>query len=230
MVPTGLTLGQVGIEDIAAVVVETGDEMPFGPSRGSPEVMRAVVLDELTNIVGQNLAGVSPPDWLTEIETSGLGLPDDCWNGDSLPVLIAEPVPNIGVVITPEFDLGIKNELFFDPKFTEDVFLDLRSDAMRGVTTAIVDREPLWILLVTIEQSKDSAAADLEDGGQMGKLDLLASIPSKKIPDLGVPEGLVKLFGHRYTSLQFWRYIPTFWRSPLLNFKCPKNSPLLKFK
>lgn len=151
MIPAGLPLDQVGIEEIAAVVVEAGDEIPLVAGQGSPEMAGAVMLDELSDIVGQNLAGGGSARRFAEIEASGLGLYDDRRHGEPQAVLIAEPVPDIGVVVGPQLDLGVLDELFFDPKLAKDVLLDLGRNAMRDAPASVSDRKRVGILFVALE-------------------------------------------------------------------------------
>jgi hypothetical protein len=97
---------------------------------------------------------------------------------------------------------------------------------MRGALPPVLDREGLRIGSEALEQSEDTAPADFKDGKQVADPDLSLEIPPKKIPDLGVSEGLVKLFRHDGSSIYAEGYIRPKNDSPLLNFISPQNSPL----
>jgi hypothetical protein len=52
MGPTGLRLNENGIKEESAIVIEGGDEIPLLLGRGCPEMMRGVMLDEFSGIMG----------------------------------------------------------------------------------------------------------------------------------------------------------------------------------
>jgi hypothetical protein len=52
MGPAGLCLEQNGIEHESAIVIQRSDQIPFLLRGGGPEVMRGVMLDQFTDIMG----------------------------------------------------------------------------------------------------------------------------------------------------------------------------------
>ena len=52
MGPAGLFLDQNGIEHEPAIIIQGSDEVPFFLGSGCPEMMRGVMLDQLSDITG----------------------------------------------------------------------------------------------------------------------------------------------------------------------------------
>jgi hypothetical protein len=52
MGPTGLCLEQNGIEHESAIIIQRSDQIPFLLRGGGPEMMRGVMLDQFTDIMG----------------------------------------------------------------------------------------------------------------------------------------------------------------------------------
>jgi len=52
MGPAGLLVNQSGIQEESAIVVQRSDEVPFLLRSGGPEMIRGIMLDQFSNIVG----------------------------------------------------------------------------------------------------------------------------------------------------------------------------------
>lgn len=202
MGPTGLPFDQIGIEKIATVIIEAGDEIPFHSGQRRPEVMGAVMLDQFANIVGQNLPGMCFFRPFGKIKASGLGFFNDRRDRDVLPIMIPETIPDVGIVITTELDLGIGDHFLLQRKFEKNVLFDFRPDAMRDYFSAVFDGKGLRISSKALEQGKNAAASELKDCFQVVEPDLIFAVSAQEIPDLDILKRLVKLFGHEKISLQ----------------------------
>lgn len=151
------------------------------------------MLDEFADIVDQDLAGMSPRFGSGEVVIMGFGPLDDGRDGDGLTVMITEPVPDIGIVIRGQPDLGVLDHVLLDPQFPKDVVFDFRSDGAGGFPSPIGNGEAGRVLSIGLEQSEKTPAADLEDSQDMGEIDLFLEIAAQESPDLLVPEGLVQV-------------------------------------
>jgi hypothetical protein len=230
MVPTGLSLDKIAIQEEPAVVVQTGDQMPLLASIRGPFMMGRIVLDEFPDVIGQHFPVMGLPFGPGHVKIMLLGLLNDRREGNLLPVFLFEDVPDVAVVVGLDRDLRIFDQPLFLAKLMEDVLFNLWSNLSWAGCPLISDGKPGWIFPISLEQLKEPAAADPQDAKDMLSFDLPIEIPSQQRNDLLVPEGFVKMFGHDKTSCSSGglNQCPSF--SPLLNFKSSKNSPLSNFK
>ena len=77
MSPRGFGFNEFRVKDEARKIVQGSDEDPFFLSGGSPEVDGGIVLDELSGVVGENLAVVGGSFWFSEVEAVFLSAVDD---------------------------------------------------------------------------------------------------------------------------------------------------------
>jgi hypothetical protein len=52
MGPAGFVLEQNGVEHESAIIIQRSDEIPFFLGGGGPEVMRGIMLNEFSGIMG----------------------------------------------------------------------------------------------------------------------------------------------------------------------------------
>jgi hypothetical protein len=69
--------------------------------------------------------------------------------------------------------------LLLDAELAKDVGLDLWREAMGDAAALLSDRKCFSVFIVASERNEEMATADLEDAGQMDKLDLVAQIPGE---------------------------------------------------
>jgi hypothetical protein len=163
VVPTGLFFNQLGIEQLAAIIIKAGDEVPLRSRIGRPLVMRGIVLDELADVIGQDLPVMCLSLRSTKEKIMFFSPFDNRRDRDFLPVLLPQKVPNIAVVIGVDGHIRVFDQAFLPAQFAKDVPLDLRANRSSLIGSLISDRKLRRVLAVAFQQSKESASADLED-------------------------------------------------------------------
>ena len=73
MGPAGLFLDQNGIKDQSAVIIQRSDEIPFLFRSRCPEMMRGVMLNQFSDITGQDLSVMESSLEFLQIEAMLLG-------------------------------------------------------------------------------------------------------------------------------------------------------------
>lgn len=141
MIPACFPLDEIGIEQIPAIIVDTGDEIPFRLGQRSPEMMGRVMLDEFSDIVGQDLTVMGFSFGPTRVKVILFGPLNNGRDTDPLSVLIPEEIADIGVVISVELNFGVFNHRFLYPQLSKDVPFDLGADFPSGFLFLINDRE-----------------------------------------------------------------------------------------
>jgi hypothetical protein len=111
MGPGGLGLKEVGIKELAAVIIQGADKNPFFLGIGRPKMMGSVVLDERSNGRGQNLTIMEFLLGTFLVATQSLRSSDDRGDGHSNP-LLEQPVPDGRVVVTCDWKILILDESF----------------------------------------------------------------------------------------------------------------------
>lgn len=84
--------------------------------------MRGVMLDELAYVVGQDLPVMGFPLGSAEEKIMLFSPLDNRRNRDFLPMLLPEKIPDIGVIIGVDGDIGIIDQAFFPAQLMEDFF------------------------------------------------------------------------------------------------------------
>jgi len=84
--PTGLFLDQGGIEEEPTMIIQRCDEIPFLLGGGYPEMKRGVMLNQFSDITGQDFPVMGGPFGFLEIEAMFLGPVNDRGQGDLLMV------------------------------------------------------------------------------------------------------------------------------------------------
>ena len=71
---------QLGIKHKPAVIIQGGNEGPFNAGIRSPKVVRSVMFDEFTYVIGQNLPVMGLGFIaLRQVKAISFGITNDCW-------------------------------------------------------------------------------------------------------------------------------------------------------
>lgn len=128
MRPRAFSTDKFGIEDEPGVVVDRGDQVPLFAGGGSPEVEGRVVLNELAGVLGQDRAVVDRALGPFEVGPVVLGAVDDRREGDLLAVVVFEGVLAVAVVVGPDGDGLVLDELLAGSEFLEAMEFGLLGD------------------------------------------------------------------------------------------------------
>jgi len=144
-----------GIEKVAAVIIQRGNQVPFLLARGRPQVMRRIMLDEFSDVTGQDLPIVDfrLPDF--EVEIILLGPVNDGGQGDSLLIFFFKPLFDVAIVVRVERDVSVEDRLFVEGQLFEDTGLNRRINPGGGAA-AVLNRESGGIPAVFSQETKKS--------------------------------------------------------------------------
>jgi hypothetical protein len=124
-----------------------------------------------------------------------LGPFDNRWNRDFLPMLLPEKIPDIGVVIGVDGNIGIINQAFLSAKLMKEIFFDCWTYGSGLLSSLIGERKLRGILTIVLKQSKEPVSPYLEDVKEIEKFDLLVDVTLEQGPEL-VAKRPVELFSH----------------------------------
>jgi hypothetical protein len=179
MIPASLSLDKLAVQKEPAVVVQAGDQMPLLPGIRSPFMMGGIVLDEFPDVISQHFPVVSFPFGPGDVKIMLLSFLDDRRQGDLLPVLLLEKIPDIAVVVGLDGDFRVSDQLLFLVKLLEDVLFNVRSDLSWAGCPLIGNGKLGRIFPISLDQLKEPAAPDPQDAKDMMALDFLIEIPFK---------------------------------------------------
>ncbi len=128
MRPCGFSFYQIGIQQKAAVIIKTGDEIPFRISVRGKLVMGRIVLNQFPCVVGQHIPVMGCPFLLLPVKAFFFCPGDYCRQGDLLVVSTQQLVSYVTVVEILNWYLGILNKQVFLVKLMKKVLFDLKVD------------------------------------------------------------------------------------------------------
>jgi hypothetical protein len=196
VVPTGLFFNQLGVQQLTAVIIEAGDEIPLVSGIGRPLVMGGIMLDEFADVIGQDFPVMGLPFRPAKEKVMFFSPFDNRRDRDLLSMLLPKKIPDITVVIVMDGDIRVFDQSFLPAQLMKDVFLDLWADGSGFLSSLIGDRKLRRVLAVVFQQNKESASADLKDVEDIPQLNLFVDVTLKQGPDLLVTERPVELFDH----------------------------------
>lgn len=158
--------------------------------------MRGVMLDELANVIGQDLAVMSFALWPAEEKIMFFGSFDDCRYRDFLLVLLPKQIADIAVVIGADRNIRIFNQSLLPPQLTKDILFDLRADLVCNRFSFVGYGELGGITAVLFKQAEEPASPNLQNIQDIPKLDFFVDVTLKQSFELLVTKRLVELFGH----------------------------------
>lgn len=103
--------------------------------------MGRVMLDEFSDIVGQDPTVMGFPFGETQVKVILFGPLNNGRERNLLSVLIPEEIAEIGIVISVELNFGVFNHRFLYPQLSKDVPFDLGADFPSGFLSLINNRE-----------------------------------------------------------------------------------------
>src|SRR3989344_6035037 len=124
MIPGGFLFPEIGIQNGSTKVIQAGGQTPFAPGIRAKQMMRSIMLNQLTSVVG-NYFPIMKFLWWPALPVAIVLSPgNDGWHRDHLAVLLGHLLPDIAVVVRIGWHCRIIDDLgFFNLQLSQDMFL-----------------------------------------------------------------------------------------------------------
>jgi hypothetical protein len=137
MGPAGLICDQNGIKEEPAIIIQRGDEIPLLLGSWCPEMMRGVMLNQLSGITGEHFSVMEGLLGFLQIKAVLFSSANNGGQGNFSAISFSQTVFDIAVFVRVQRDRFVLNDFLLNRQFLEKVVFKVLRDSRRSFSLVL---------------------------------------------------------------------------------------------